>query len=459
MMKRILLLILTAAPISGVLAQKGDSLQIRKIVNEALLNGKCYSDLKFLANEIGGRLSGSEEADRAVLYMYSKMREYNFDTVWLQPVMVPHWVRGEKEQAYASRGNLKTELNVCALGNSVGTGDKGLRAPVVEVKTADELDLLGKNGVLKGKIVFFNAPLNSAHIHTGTAYGESGWQRTKGPAMASRYGAVGALVRSLTLALDEFPHTGATQYNDSFPHIPACAISTIHANELSALLKVASTAETQVYMRTTCQMLPDEQSYNVIGEIRGSEKPSEVILVGGHLDSWDNGDGAHDDGAGCVQSVETLRIFKSLGIKPKRTIRCVLFMNEENGLRGGLKYAEWAGMRSEKHVAALESDAGGFTPRGFNTTATGTAMAKLTAWQSLLKPYGIETLKHPGGGADIGPLGKYGTVLIGFIPDSQRYFDYHHTQVDTFDKVNKRELELGAACITSLIWLISEYGL
>lgn len=458
-MKRLILASVFTLHVAGAWAQQNDSAQIRKIVNEVLLSGKCYNDLRYLSNEIGGRLSGSDEADRAVLFMYSKMKEYNFDTVWLQPVMVPHWIRGEKEQAYATRGNKRIELNVCALGNSVGTGINGLSAPVIEVKNTNELELLGKQGTLKGKIVFFNSPMNVLHIHTGTAYGEAGWQRTKGPAMASRYGAVGALVRSLTLALDEHPHTGATQYNDSFPSIPACAISTIHANELSALLSVASSAETQVYMRTTSRMLPDVQSYNVIGEIRGTEKPKEVIVVGGHLDSWDNGDGAHDDGAGCVQSVEVLRTLKTLGIKPKRTVRCVLFMNEENGLKGALKYAEWAGKSDEKHLVAIESDAGGFTPRGFNTSATGKQFEKIKSWQPLLKHYGIETIKHPGGGADIGPLSKQGTVLIGFVPDSQRYFDYHHTSTDTFDKINRRELELGAACMTSLIWLISEYGL
>ena len=348
---------------------------------------------------------------------------------------------------------------MCALGNSIGTGSKGIEAPVVEILSFDELDRLGAKGDLKGKIVFFNRPMNPSFIHTGAAYGDAGSQRTRGPAMASKYGAVGAIVRSLSLANDEHPHTGVTIYNDSFPAIPACAVSTKDADALSQLLKIKSAGVVKIFLRTTCQMLPDELSYNVIGELKGFEKPNEVILIGGHLDAWDNGDGAHDDGAGCVQSMEALRLLKKLNIKPKRTIRCVLFMNEENGVKGGLKYAEWAATNQEKHIAAIESDAGGFTPRGFNATADEKKLNTLRNWQKLLKPYGIENIGSPGGGTDIGPLGKLGVPTIGFVPDSQRYFDYHHTAIDTFDKVNKRELELGAGCMSALVWLLSEYGL
>jgi hypothetical protein len=424
-----------------------------------LNRGECYQALDYLSNKIGGRLSGSPQAAAAVQYTFDKMKSYGFDTVWLQPVMVPHWVRGEKEIAYASKEKNKLDLRVCALGNSVGTGPKGMEAPVIEILSFDELDRLGAKGELKGKIVFFNRPMNPSFIHTGAAYGDAGSQRTRGPAMASKYGAVGAIVRSLSLANDEHPHTGVTIYNDSFTAIPACAVSTKDADELSRLLKIKSAGVVKIFMRTTCQMLPDELSYNVIGELKGSEKPDEVIVIGGHLDAWDNGDGAHDDGAGCVQSMEALRLLKTMNVKPKRTIRCVLFMNEENGVRGGIKYAEWAATNQEKHIAAIESDAGGFTPRGFNATADEKKLNTLRNWQKLLKPYGIENIGSPGGGTDIGPLGKLGVPTIGFVPDSQRYFDYHHTAIDTFDKVNKRELELGAGCMSALVWLLSEYGL
>lgn len=440
-------------------AQQKDSVFIRSIFTEVLNRGECYQALDYLSNKIGGRLSGSPQAAAAVQYTFDKMKSYGFDTVWLQPVMVPHWVRGEKEIAYASKEKNKLDLRVCALGNSVGTGPKGMEAPVIEILSFDELDRVGAKGELKGKIVFFNRPMNPSFIHTGAAYGDAGSQRTRGPAMASKYGAVGVIVRSLSLANDEHPHTGVTIYNDSFPAIPACAVSTKDADELSRLLKIKSAGVVKIFMRTTCQMLPDELSYNVIGELKGSEKPDEVIVIGGHLDAWDNGDGAHDDGAGCVQSMEALRLLKTMNVKPKRTIRCVLFMNEENGVRGGIKYAEWAATNQEKHIAAIESDAGGFTPRGFNATADEKKLNTLRNWQKLLKPYGIENIGSPGGGTDIGPLGRQGVPTIGFVPDSQRYFDYHHTAIDTFDKVNKRELELGAGCMSALVWLLSEYGL
>jgi carboxypeptidase Q len=265
----------------------------------------------------------------------------------------------------------------------------------------------------------------------------------------------GVIVRSLTLANDTNPHTGMTKYADTIAAIPACAISTVDADELSRTLRIRSAGEVTFYFRQICQMMPDVLSHNVIGEIRGTQFPEQIIVAGGHLDSWDNGDGAHDDGAGVVQSMEALRLLKKVGYNPKRTLRCVLFMNEENGVRGGNKYAAEF---SQNHIAAIESDAGGFTPRGFGVddSAASVAMQKYT---QLFKPYSIEYIKQGGGGVDITPLKKQGCVLIGYIPDSQRYFDYHHTSIDTFDKVNKRELELGAAAISSLLYLLSEDGL
>ncbi len=433
-----------------------DSLIIRQFFNDILTRGKCYSTLDYLSNKIGGRLSGSVQAEQAVQYMYATMKQYTFDTVWLQPVMVPHWERGEKEIGYYLTNGKKIKVDICALGNSVATDKAGTTAAIVEITNMDQLHEYGKAGMLKGKIIFFNRPMNPIYIHTGAAYGDAGSQRTKGPTMAASYGAIGAVVRSLTLALDDHPHTGATNYNDSFPKIPACAISTLDAEQLSKDLK---NGPVTFYFKQSCRTLEDKLSYNVIGEIKGSEFPNEVIVVGGHLDAWDNGDGSHDDGAGCVQSVEALRVLSLLSSRPKRTVRCVLFMNEENGLRGGLKYAEWAATNGEKHIAAIESDAGGFTPRGFSTNARGIAFEKMKSYQTLLRQYGIEQITYPGGGADIGPLAKQEVILIGFTPDSQRYFDYHHTSIDTFDKVNKRELELGAGCMAALIWLISEYGL
>jgi carboxypeptidase Q len=452
-----LFLLLSFVSLASVLgATPKDSTRIREIVNTILADGHCYKHLEHLTTKIGGRLSGSPEAERAVKFMYEVMQQYNFDTVWLQPVMVPHWVRGEKERAYYVANGKKIQVNVCALGNSVGTDKKGVSAQVIEVRSLEQLHEFGKAGKVKGKIVFFNRPMNPFFIHTGHAYADAGGQRTQGPSIASHYGAVGAVVRSLTHSLDEHPHTGVTIYQDSITPIPACAISAIHAKHLSEAL---SNGDITFYFRQTCEMLPEKLSYNIIADLRGSEKPNEIVLIGGHLDAWDNGQGAHDDGAGCVQSVEALRVIAMLKERPKRTVRCVLFMNEENGLRGGLKYAEWASQNGEVQLAAIESDAGGFTPRAFNTNAKDERLLKMHNWLPLLRPYGIDYIHHPGGGADISPLAKFGTTLIGFMPDSQRYFDYHHASIDTFDKVNKRELELGAACITALAWLISEYGL
>lgn len=431
---------------------------IKSIYDEVLLRGRCYQTLDTLCARIGGRLSGSPQAEKAVQYMFNTCKSYGFDTVYLQPVMVPHWVRGEKEKAYISKMGKPAAVRICALGGSVATPAKGLEAEVIEVHSIAELKQLGETQV-KGKIVFFNRPMDPTHFHTGTAYGGAGDQRGIGPAEAARYGAVGVVVRSLTLLIDDIPHTGMTRYNDSLPKIPACAISTKGAEALSRLLKIRSAGVVKFYFKQNCQTLPDVLSHNVIAEMHGSEKPDEVIIAGGHLDSWDNGDGAHDDGAGCVQSIEALRLIKQLGLKPKRTLRAVLFMNEENGVKGGTEYARVAEQnKAQKHIAAIESDAGGFTPRAFGSEDSA-AVVYMQRWLELFRPYGIEQIRKGHGGVDIGPLKPQGTVLIGYSPDSQRYFDIHHTEADTFDKVNKRELELGAAAISSLLWLMSEEGI
>ncbi|MEO1654970.1 MAG: M20/M25/M40 family metallo-hydrolase, partial [Bacteroidota bacterium] len=385
---------------------------------------RAYDWLDYLSNRIGGRLSGSPEAAAAVEFTRQVMDTLGLDRVYLQEVMVPHWVRGEEEEGRIlspSFGNI--DVPVCALGNAVATPEIGLSAPIVEVKSFEELEKLGEANI-KGKIVFFNRPMNPNYIQTFRAYGEAASQRGSGPSEAAKYGAVGAVVRSLTTSLDDVPHTGSLRYKLNIPQIPAIAISTKGAEKLSTILK--ADPATRFFFKTSCQMLDDILSYNVIGEIKGTEKPDEIIVVGGHLDSWDTGDGAHDDGAGCVQSIEVLRIIKALGIRPKRTIRAVMFMNEENGLRGGRKYAARAEENKENHIAALESDAGGFTPRALGIGDAQGKYKVLKKWTSLFEPYGIDLTKG-GGGADISPLRSQGTTLISLRPDSQRYFDYHHT--------------------------------
>jgi Zn-dependent M28 family amino/carboxypeptidase len=345
-----------------------------------------------------------------------------------------------------------------ALGGSVPTSPEGLTAEVIEVKSLAELTTLGETRI-KGKIVFFNRAFDARPIETAVSYGMAGDQRRAGPAEAAKFGAVGAIVRSLTHSIDDYPHTGATIYVQDIRKIPAAAISTIGANLLSEQLK--KNPKLKFFLKQNCQTLPDVLSYNVIGEITGSENPTSFITVGGHLDSWDLAEGAHDDGAGVMQSVEVLRIFKALNYKPKNTIRVVLFMNEENGIRGGNKYAEEAKSKGENHLAALESDEGGFTPRGF-TFESSNQLAKQASfkWDTLLKPYLINHLVPGFSGADIKPLRRFfpEIVLIGFMPDSQRYFDIHHTAKDVFENVHKRELELGSGSMTSLIYLIDQYG-
>ncbi|MGV3586337.1 MAG: M20/M25/M40 family metallo-hydrolase [Adhaeribacter sp.] len=436
--------------------QQPDSAVIRNIYREALTQGKSYENLRYLCTQIGPRLSGSEGAAKAVTYTQKLMESYGFDRVYLQEVMVPHWVRGEKEKASFKSSAGKQEVPICALGGSVGTGKKGIKARVVEVQSFEELQQLGREKV-QGKVVFFNRPMNPAYIEAFLAYRDAVNQRSSGAIEAAKLGAVGAIVRSMNLAFDDFPHTGSTRYEEGVTKIPAAAISTNGAELLSHQLKADPNLE--FYFKMNPQTLPDAPSHNVIGEIKGSEHPEEIIVVGGHLDSWDLAQGAHDDGTGCMQAIEVLRLLKALNIKPKRTIRAVMYMNEENGLRGGRKYAEAALANKENHIAALESDAGGFTPRGFSIDASPNKVANIAKWKELLAPYGLNSIAAGGGGADIGPLKNDKIALIGFRPDSQRYFEVHHAASDTFDRVNQRELELGGASMAALIYLIDKYGL
>lgn len=460
-MKKIFLLALLFATCFQVEAQKvneEDSVMIRNIYDMALLNGKSYEWLDYLSNEIGGRLSGSIEAERAVRYTESELKALGLDKVWLQPVMVPKWTRGLPEYAYIETApGISSVTDVCALGGSVATPDGGLKAEVIEVQGIEDLAQYGREQI-EGKIVFYNRPMRADLINTFRAYGGCVDQRYAGAMEAAKYGAVGVVVRSMNLRDDDFPHTGSMTYGDTPAHqrIPACAISTNGANYLSSALKLKP--DLKFYFKQNCRTFPDVQSYNVIGEITGSVYPNKYMVVGGHLDSWDLGDGSHDDGAGCVQSMEVLRLFKELNYRPRHTIRVVLFMNEENGLRGGRKYAEEAKLKNEKHVFALESDAGGFTPRGFSFDTDDANFAQIKSWEPLFEPYLVHYFERGGSGADIGPLKGDGIVLSGLRPDSQRYFDHHHAENDTFDAVNKRELELGGAAMTGLIYLIDKYG-
>jgi carboxypeptidase Q len=435
-------------------AQQEDSLFIRRLSDEILTSSKAYENLRVLTKTIGPRLAGSANMIKSEQWGAQALKVAGADNVWMQECMVPHWDRGGKDESFALYGKNRKNLNVVALGNSLGSM-KAIQAPVIMVNNFDELE--NKKDSIKGKIVFYNYKFKPTFVRTFQGYGDAVRYRSQGASRAAKYGAIGVVVRSISHSTDNFPHTGSLSYNDSFPKIPAVAIGLQDADWLSETLKHQNV---RVGIHTHGKFHPDKKGHNVIGELKGSEFPDEYITVGGHLDSWDNGEGAHDDGAGCVQAIEILRAFKALGYQPKRTIRFVLFANEENGLRGGYKYAEEAKAKNEKHLFALESDAGGFTPRGFGFTASADQMKKIKTWEALLSPYGACELSVGGGGADIGPLNRaLGTVVAGLQPDSQRYFDYHHAANDTFEAVNKRELDLGAVNMAALIYLVDKYGL
>jgi carboxypeptidase Q len=436
-------------------AQTEDSVFIRRIADEILVNGKAYDDLRVLTKQIGGRLAGSPQMVKAEQWGLKVFQSLSPDKAWLQECMVPHWVRGGKDEATASYGKQKRSLDVLALGNSQGSGKSGVTANVVEVKTFQELE--AKKDQVKGKIVFYNYPFNQTFIKTFQAYGDAVGYRGAGPSQAAKYGAVGAIVRSMSESTDNNPHTGSLRYDSSYKLIPAVAVGLKDADWLNDQLKNGSVSVT---LKTYGHFLPDTIGHNVIAEIKGSQFPNEYITIGGHLDSWDPAEGAHDDGTGVVQTIEVLRVFKTLGYQPKRSIRFVLFANEENGTRGGQKYAQEATTNGEKHIFALESDEGGFTPRGFNITGSESQYQQLKNWQSLLCPYGACETERGGGGSDIGYLNRnQKTAVAGYMPDSQRYFDLHHARNDVFEAVNRRELELGAVNIAALIYLIDKYGL
>jgi hypothetical protein len=452
-------ILLTALVLNGLtsFAQSNDENNIKLFYKKALTESKCYTWLEYLSNDIGSRLSGSENAASAVLYTKNQLETLGLDKVYLQEVMVPHWVRGEKETAYIIDDKTKTVVPICALGGSIATAKEGLSAEVIEVQGIKELEQLGDK--VKGKIVFFNRPMDPENIETFTSYGACVDQRFVGAKEAAKLGAVGTIVRSMNLRLDDFPHTGAQSYGDlpKDKYIPTAAISTNGAELLSKSLKMNPALK--FYFKQSCETLPDALSHNVIGEITGSEHPENILVVGGHLDSWDLADGSQDDGAGVVQSMEVVRILKNLNYKPKNTIRVVLFMNEENGGKGGAKYEEVAKQKNENHIFALESDSGGFSPRGFSIEADDVNFQKIKGYKGLFEPYLADSFTIGHAGSDIGHLTSKKIVKAGLKPDSQRYFDYHHAANDTFDAVNKRELELGAATMTALIYLIDQKGI
>ena len=426
-----------------------------QITKKALTEKTGYKLLQELC-DIGPRLSGSENSLRAIYWAEEKLKSFGVDKVWLQPVMVPHWERGSVETAVIvyDKNISEKSLSILSLGGSIATSENGITANVIEVKNFTELEK--RKNEVKGKIVFFSRPVDEGLLNTFAGYGSAVDQRVYGSVEAAKYGAVAVLIRSVTTKHDNVPHTGVMVYVDSLPKIPAAAIGYLDSDYLHNELTKDSNLKINLSMN--CKIFPEAQSYNVIAEITGTEFPEEIIVVGGHFDSWDLGCGAHDDGAGCVQSMEVLQLFKELDIKPKRTIRCVLFINEENGSRGGKDYGKYVETNNENHIAAIESDRGGFTPIGFDVDSDSSVLNKIKTWISVLEKSGIYWIRKGGSGVDIQYI-KNTKAKLGYVPDAQRYMDVHHSAKDTFDSVHPRELELGAASIAIMAYLISEEGL
>lgn len=442
---------------SRFFAQQNDSILISKIFKEALTCDIGYENLHYLCKNIGNRLAGTQQSEYAVEWIYKILSDMQLDSVYLQECLVRNWVRGEKEYCYLSSKIFgKKELKITALGTSIGTGKDGIRANVIEVNTIEELRKIDKEKV-KGKIVFFNNPTRQEFFNTFNAYGNSVGPRVFGAIESAKLGAIGVIVRSVTLTKNDFPHTGVMRYVDSVNKIPAVAISTNDADILSKYLSLDKSLK--IFFKTTCEEFPEKTSYNVIGEIKGKLYPEQIILVSAHLDSWDIGEGAHDDGAGIIHAMEVMRIYKTLNIIPLHTIRFVAFMDEEIAQRGGRKYAEMVKQKNEKHLAAIESDVGGTIPQGFIMEATDEQYNKISSFRDLLLPYGIFSYIRGGSAVDISFLNDLGFPRIGLICDSQRYFDYHHSGNDIFENVHPRELKLGGAVLSSLVYLIDNYGL
>lgn len=456
MIRKLFLPVLLIAGLT-VFAQNPDQVFIRKIADEVLMNSKAYDNLRVLTKTIGGRLAGSPQMYKAEEWGYKLLQQSGSNNTFKQSVMVPHWVRGGKDEAIAFLpGKKKKILNVIALGNSIGSKGQPLKAKVILINNFDELE--AKKDQIKGNIVFYNYKFNSRFIRTFEAYSDAVKYRGQGASRAAKYGAIGVLVRSMSHSADNTPHTGSLSYDAAYAKIPALAIGLKDADWLANELK--NNQDISVQLKTYGHFLPDAQGHNIIGELKGSKYPEKFITIGGHLDSWDNCEGAHDDGAGIVQTIEVLRAFKAMGFQPEHTIRFVLFANEENGLRGGVKYAEIAKEKEEQHLFAIESDAGGFTPRALSFDCTEEQFNKVKTWKPLIAPYGCNEFIKAGSGADIGPLKtKFNIALCGFLPDSQRYFDIHHAATDNFESVNKRELELGAVNMAAIIYLIDKYGI
>lgn len=447
-------LFLGVCGLGDVVAQQ-DSLMMERIYTASFEKGKAYENLRYLTKNIGHRIAGSAKADEAVAWSRSLMEELAFDRVYLQEVQMPYWDRGEKEEAYIV--STKKPLNVLSLGGSVATPPGGLEAEVIEIELLSELRAQGDK--VSGKVVFVNKPWDESMVETGIAYGLNSSQRSRGPAEAAKLGAVAYLFRSLSSSPDDdYPHTGGTKYVEGIDSIPALAISPVGANKLSDALK--KDPKTRIHITNHSAWKGNVTTHNVIAEWRGAEKPDEIITIGGHIDSWDVGEGAHDNGTGTMGTLDAIRTLMELDYKPRHTIRLVFYMNEENGVHGAVQYGETAKAKAEKIIAAIESDAGGFAPRGFDIKSSAERVDWIQQhWKPLFEQkFWVSRFLQGSPGVDSGVWGRHfpNTIMFNFRPDPHRYFDIHHTAKDVFEAVDRRELQSGVAAIASLLYLVDQ---
>ncbi|HUN82410.1 MAG TPA: M20/M25/M40 family metallo-hydrolase [Phycisphaerae bacterium] len=426
-----------------------------RIIHETLTHNDSWLKMQELCDGIGNRLSGSENLDKAVAWAAQTFERDGQENVHTEKTMVPHWVRGQESATMVEPRLLN--MAMLGLGGSVATPAGGITAPVVMVRDEAGLDALGDGA--KDKIVLFDnvmPPFDDVH---GSRYGETVKFRTKGASLAAKKGAVACLIRSVTARSFRSPHTGAMHYDDGVAKIPAAAISTEDADIISRLLERGQKVVVRLKMEAHTE--PDAPSANVVAEIRGSERPEEVVVMGGHIDSWDVGQGAHDDGAGAVMCMEALNVLRKMNLHPRRTIRVVLFTNEENGLAGGKQYAKDHAAEVPNLIAAIESDSGGFAPESVSVDCKDAdrqvrALAQVKDLARLIKPLGVRKISAGHSGADVGPMKEAGGMLMGFGTYGEKYFDYHHSQADTLDKENPQELSRCVASLAILTYVLAD---
>ncbi len=418
--------------------------EAQQLIDAALSDDKAFETLTYFVDKFGHRFSGSESLEHSIDWILQEMNQQPFDRVTSQEVMVPHWVRGEESATLTAP--YKKELPMLGLGGSIGTPEEGIEAKVLVVESFEDLKQHADEA--EGKIVVYNVPF--------TSYGKTVRYRYQGAIEAAKVGAVASLIRSVGPYSMQTPHTGNSAYEDDIKKIPQAAITMEHAMLLNRLQKMGESIKIKLSMNA--KTLPDVPSRNIIAEIKGSEKPEEIVVVGGHIDSWDVGQGAMDDAGGCFAAWEAVMLMKKLGLKPKRTVRVVMWTNEENGLRGATAYRDMLQENGtlKNHVLAIESDGGVFEPKGFGFGGSDNAYKMVSAIGDLLSPINAGTINRGGGGADIGPIMREGVPGMDLLVDSSRYFWYHHTAADTIDKLDEEEYQKCIAAMAVMAYVTAD---